>query len=145
MTAGGDGIVYYGNYKEADGVNSGGSAVKQDAAVNDKNGILRMEISGLAKEATKANEPAKPNNGDASKNLSDALSAAKDAAKEGDIKAEAEKVPEQKSEQPAVPAEPVAPAEPATAYDTDSNLLDGNGSVAFKTANFESSGSGSAA
>ena len=140
--AGVGGYVAYDNYKGADGANGGG-VVKRDVAVNDKNGDLRVKMQGLGKEAAKANESAQPDaksdTGNAAEKYKEALNAAKDA----DIKAEAA----QAVEQPGMPTEtPYIPETAAAdAVDASANVLDGNGSAAFKPAHFASSGGGSTA
>ena len=140
----GGGVVYYNNYNEADRANGGG-VVKQDVAVNDKNGALRMKMQGLGKEAAaaKAVDPAKP---DTKSDNGDVLKKLQDAAKDAGIKAETAKTAEQTPTSPELPPEkPYIPetAADASYNDTNSNLLDGNGSEAFKTARFASSGGGS--
>ena len=140
----GSGVVYYNNYNEADRANGGG-VVKQDVAVNDKNGDLRMKMRGLGKEAAaaKAVDPAKP---DTKSDNGDVLKKLQDAAKDAGIQAETANAAEQTSTQPELPPEkPYIPetAADASYNDTNSNLLDGNGSEAFKTARFASSGGGS--
>ena len=142
-TAGGASYVAWQNYNGAERTVDGGAYVKQDVAVKDKRGDLSLKMQGL-KEAPKANEPAKADakadGDDASKKLQDALK----AAKEGDMKAETEeaaKAAQPTFEEAPKPEEPYIP-EQATADETLDNVLDGNDSAAFKTANFASSGSG---
>ncbi len=113
--------------------------MKQDVAVKDKRGDLSLKMQGL-KDAPKANEPAKS---DAKTDNGDVLKKLQDAAKDADIKAEAAKANESAVEEAPKPEKPYIP-ETAANDDTDANLLDGNGSNAFKTARFASSGSGSA-
>lgn len=103
-------------------------------------------MQGTKAEAPKAVESAKSDaksgNGDALKGLKEALDAAKDA----DIKAEAAKAFEPKVEEAPKPEKlyiPETDAKGASYNDTNANLLDGNGSNAFKTAHFTSSGGGS--
>ena len=143
VTAGVGGYVAYDNYKGADGANGGG-VVKQDVAVKDAKGDLQMEVQGVKTEAPKANEPAKS---DAKSGNDEILKKLQETAKDADIKAEAAKATEQTPAQPELPPEkPYIPeqAKAEAAYnDTSANLLDGNGSAAFKTASFGSSGSGS--
>jgi len=118
-------------------VANGGAVVKQNVAVNDKNGDLRVEVQGAKAEAPKANEPAKS---DAKPDNDGVLKKLQDASKDAGITAEAAPAVEEttKPEKPYIP-------ETAAADETDANVLDGNGSAAFKPARFASSGSGSAA
>ena len=137
--AGGGAYVAYQNSAEADRA-AGGVAVKQDVAVNDRDGNLRMAMKGLTGKdaAAKANEPA-PEAGDPAKASDvDILKKLENVANDAGIKAEAAEVTEaaQSTEKPYIP-------EAAKADETSGNVLDGSGSNAFKTSNFVSVTEGS--
>ena len=138
-TAGVGGYIAYDSYNGTDGTN-GGTVVKQDVAVNDKNGDLRMKMQGLkGTETSKAAEVAKA---DAKPDNDGVLKKLQDASKDADIKAEAAPA----VEQPELPTEKsYIPETAAENDDADSNVLDGNGSNVFKPAKFAASGGGSAA
>ena len=147
----GGGIVAYNNSGEADRTANGGAFMKQDVAVNDKNGDLRMKMRGLkgtetSKAAAVTESVAKPDTGNTPERLSNALNALKEADKEIEAKTVAEvsrsAVEEVlKQEKPYIPEQAVN-----NAYDeTSANVLDGNGSAVFRPARFAASGSGSAA
>ena len=120
MTAAVGGYVVYDNYNEADRA-TGGGVVKQDVAVNDKNGDLVMKMRGLGKEAATANEPGKsdtkPDNG---KDVAEKL---KEATKDADIKAETAKTAEQTPTSPELPPEkPYIPETAAAAEETPTSV-----------------------
>ena len=129
--------VVYQNQNEADRANGGGAFMKQDVAVRDKRGDLSLKMQGL-KEAPKANEPAKL---DAKSSNDEILKKLQETTKDAGIMAEAA---EQTPAQPELPPEKPYIPEQMKEDKTSTNVLDGNGSNVFKTANFASSGSGSA-
>lgn len=137
--ASGASYVAYQNHNEADRA-VGGGVVKQDVAVKDMRGDLSLKMQGL-KEAAKANEPAKA---DVKSGNDEILKKLQDAAKDAGIMAEAAKAAEQTPAQPELPPEKPYIPEQMKEDKTSTNVLDGNGSNVFKTANFASSGSGSA-
>ena len=147
-TAVGGGYFVYDNYKSGDRA-ADGTVVKQDVAVNDKDGALRMKMRGLKgtetpKAAEVAKADAKAENGDAAKKLREALKEAKDAEAKAETLAE---VTPTAVEAVSKPEKPYIPEQAANnAYDeTSANVLDGGGSAVFRPARFASSGSGSAA
>ena len=114
--------------------------MKQDVAVNDRDGGLWMAMQGLTGKdaAAKANDPATKADDPAKASDVDILKKLENVANDAGIKAEAAEVTEvaQSTEKPYIP-------EAAKADETSGNVLDGSGSNAFKSTRFTTSGSGS--
>ena len=114
--------------------------MKQDVAVNDRDGNLLMAMQGLTGKdaAAKANDPAPKADDPAKASDVDILKKLENIANDAGIKAEAAGVTEvaQSTEKPYIP-------EAAKADATSGNVLDGSGSNAFKTSNFVSVTEGS--
>ena len=139
--AGGGAYVAHQNSGEADRA-AGGGVVKQDVAVNDRDGNLRMAMQGFTGKdaASKANDPTPKADNSAKASDVDILKKLENVANDAGIKAEAAGVTEvaQSTEKPYIPE-----AAKLASDEAEGNLLDGSGSNAFKSTRFTTSGSGS--